>query len=72
MSVFRRLPQQTKKPFALSLREIREIVVKDFSNLLDELHDEARVNVPRKRQRKILQGQQRPMLFRQLGGTEKR
>jgi hypothetical protein len=27
-------------------------VVEDFSNLLDELQDEVRVNIPRKRQRK--------------------
>jgi hypothetical protein len=32
-----------KKPFALSLREIREIVVKDFSSLLDELQNKVRV-----------------------------
>jgi hypothetical protein len=52
MCIFGRLPQQIKQPFALSLREIRKIVIEDFSNLMDELQDEIRVNIPRKRQRK--------------------
>jgi hypothetical protein len=49
MSVFGRIPAHITDPNLLSPLEIRQMIVDNFRHLLDELNDEIRVNVPRRK-----------------------
>jgi hypothetical protein len=51
MSVFGRIPTHITDPNVLSPFDIRQMIVDDFRQLLDELNDDIRVNVRRRRKK---------------------